>query len=175
MSADIGERGLLGGLMAREIAMRRAVVDVTTVVGAGNGIIDVQHLTQQHRQPLRRASDALPLLTAPAGQNELRVRFGLHTGLREPRRAACISSGLREWKLLLANENTVISSESRALRWVGCGPGAQLSTLRRSYGRDSEIVGCWCEELDRRGAVHVAAEDRVVADALFVFSGRCDV
>eukprot|EP00964_Phaeocystis_antarctica_P035082 scaffold20010_cov64-Phaeocystis_antarctica.AAC.1 len=68
MSADIGERGLLGGLVAREIAMRRAVVDVTTVVGAGdnsvaagNGIIDTQH----HWQPLQRASDA-QLLNAPA-------------------------------------------------------------------------------------------------------------
>ena len=68
MSADVGGRGLLGRLVAREIVMRRAVVDVTTVVGAGdnsvaagNGIIDTQH----HWQPLQRASDA-QLLNAPA-------------------------------------------------------------------------------------------------------------
>ena len=68
MSADVGGRGLLGRLVAREIVMRRAVVDVTTVVGAGdnsvaagNGIIDTQH----HWQPLQRASDA-QLLIAPA-------------------------------------------------------------------------------------------------------------
>ena len=61
---------LLGGLVAREIAMRRAVVDVTTVVGgdnnsvaAGNGIMDTQH----HWQPPRLASDALLLLNAQSG------------------------------------------------------------------------------------------------------------
>ena len=73
MRADVGGRGLLGGLVAREIAMRRAVVDVTTVVevttvvggdnsaAAGNGIMGTQH----HWQPLQRASDA-QLLNAPA-------------------------------------------------------------------------------------------------------------
>ena len=65
MRADLGGRGL-GGLVAREIAMRRAVVDVISVVGgdnsaarAGNRIMG----TQYHRQPLR--CDA-QLLNAPA-------------------------------------------------------------------------------------------------------------
>ena len=66
MRADLGGCGL-GEFMAREIAMRRAVVDVTSVVGgdnsaaAGNGIMDTQH----HWQPLQRASNA-QLLSAPA-------------------------------------------------------------------------------------------------------------
>ena len=38
MSADVGGRGLLGRLVAREIVMRRAVVDVTTVAGGGNSV-----------------------------------------------------------------------------------------------------------------------------------------
>eukprot|EP00964_Phaeocystis_antarctica_P016448 scaffold9093_cov80-Phaeocystis_antarctica.AAC.2 len=69
MSVDVGGRGLLGGLVAREIAMRRAVVDVTTVAGgdnsvaAGNGIMD----TQDHWHPLQRASDALLRLNARLG------------------------------------------------------------------------------------------------------------
>ena len=68
MRADLGGRGL-GGLVAREIAMRRAVVDVNTVAGgdnsvaARNGIMD----TQDHWHPLQRASDALLRLTARLG------------------------------------------------------------------------------------------------------------
>ena len=49
MRADLGGRGL-GGLVAREIAMRRAVVDVISVVGgdnsaarAGNRIMGTQY------------------------------------------------------------------------------------------------------------------------------------
>eukprot|EP00964_Phaeocystis_antarctica_P020652 scaffold11422_cov71-Phaeocystis_antarctica.AAC.3 len=71
MRADVGGRGLLSGLVTREIAMWRAIVDVTTVVGrrgdnsvaAGNGIMDTQH----HWQPLQRASDTLLLLNAQSG------------------------------------------------------------------------------------------------------------
>ena len=71
MRADVRGRGLLGGLVARKIAMWRAIVDVTTVVGcrgdnsvaAGDGIIGTQH----HWQPLQRASDALLRLTARLG------------------------------------------------------------------------------------------------------------
>eukprot|EP00964_Phaeocystis_antarctica_P080349 scaffold50183_cov70-Phaeocystis_antarctica.AAC.3 len=71
MRADAGGRGLLSGLVAREVAMRRAVVDVTTVAGrrgdnsvaAGNGIMD----TQDHWHPPQRISDALLRLTARLG------------------------------------------------------------------------------------------------------------
>ena len=65
MRADLGGRGL-GGLVAREIAMRRAVVDVISVVSgdnsaarAGNWIMG----TQYHRQPLQWRPQ---LLNAPA-------------------------------------------------------------------------------------------------------------
>ena len=70
MRADIGGHGLLSGLvLACEVAMRRAIVDVITVVGcrgdnsvaAGNGIIGTQH----NWQPLQWASDALPLADHP--------------------------------------------------------------------------------------------------------------
>ena len=68
MRADLGGRGL-GGLVAREIAMRRAVVDVNTVAGgdnsvaARNGIMD----TQDHWHPPQRISNALLRLTARLG------------------------------------------------------------------------------------------------------------
>ena len=68
----VGGRGLLGGLVAREIAMRLAVVDVT-VVG-----------TQNHWQPPRMASDALLLLNAQPGT--------LSCG-RVERRAVCEALG----------------------------------------------------------------------------------
>ena len=55
MKSAVGGRGLLGRLVAREIAMRLAVVDVT-VVG-----------TQNHWQPPQLASDALLLLNAQSG------------------------------------------------------------------------------------------------------------
>ena len=89
MRADLGGRGL-GGLVAREIAMRRAVVDVTSVVGgdnsaaAGNGIMGTQH----HWQPLQRASDTLLLLNAQSGT----LRCG-----RVDQRAVCEALGLVSW------------------------------------------------------------------------------
>eukprot|EP00964_Phaeocystis_antarctica_P071385 scaffold43556_cov68-Phaeocystis_antarctica.AAC.1 len=68
----VGGRGPLGGLVAREIAMRLAVVDVTV---AG---------TQNHWQPPRLKSDALLLLNAQSGT----LRCG-----RFERRAVCEALG----------------------------------------------------------------------------------
>ena len=70
-------RGLLGGLVTREVAMRLAVVDVTTVVG-----------TQNHWQPPQLASDVLLLLNAQSGT----LRCG-----RVDQRAVCEALGLVSW------------------------------------------------------------------------------
>ena len=116
MRADVRGRGLLGGLVAREIAMWRAIVDVTTVVGcrgdnsvaAGGGIISTQH----HWQPVQRASDAILRLTARLGT----LRFG-----RIERRAASKALG-------------------RIVRY-GVGRICRLEGLLQGCGRYSHGVG----------------------------------
>ena len=55
MRRAVGGHGLLGGLVAREVAMRLAVVGITVVS------------TQNHWQPPRLASDALLFLNAQSG------------------------------------------------------------------------------------------------------------
>ena len=76
MRSAVGGRGLLGRLVAREVAMRLAVVDVT-VVG-----------TQNHWQPPQLASDVLLLLNAQSGT----LRCG-----RVDQRAVCEALGLVSW------------------------------------------------------------------------------
>ena len=71
-------RRLLGGIVARESAMRYAVVNVT--VGNSAAAVHGIGVTHKQWQPPRRASDALLLLHAQSGT--------LHCG-RVERRAVC--------------------------------------------------------------------------------------
>ena len=75
-------RRLLGGMVARESAMRYAVVNVT--VGNSAAAVHGIGVTHKQWQPPRRASDALLLLHAQSGT--------LHCG-RVERRAVCEALG----------------------------------------------------------------------------------
>ena len=158
MSADVGRRGLLGRLVAREIAMRRAVVDVTTVVevttvvggdnsvAAGNGIIGTQH----HWQPLQRASDALLRLTARLGT----LRCG-----RIEQRAASKALGriLRHGVSLLEREIRLKRNRAQGLL-LNCG---WVSKVRIQLGGKSSLteqvvskVSCVAVKLLRTPLLH---------------------
>eukprot|EP00964_Phaeocystis_antarctica_P143679 scaffold109261_cov69-Phaeocystis_antarctica.AAC.4 len=140
-------RGLLGGLVTREVAMRLAVVDVTTVVG-----------TQNHWQPPQLASDVLLLLNAQSGT----LRCG-----RVDQRAVCEALGLVSWasrlKGLLHGRGVVahVAIVHPALLIGPVGDGLGGDDLRR-------IESSAHEDDSSAGKAHGAA-----ALHRRVFLGRC--
>ena len=112
MRRAVGGHGLLGGLVAREVAMRLAVVGIT-VVG-----------TQNHWQPPRLASDALLFLNAQSGM------------LRCGRVERCVVSealGLLHGSEVVAHAVIVVHLALLIVRRVGpAGDGLGSDDLRRT-------------------------------------------